>query len=322
MLANLPDAKIILISDFFYPEVVGGAELTTDAIFENCPISYCRMNSRYVTMDFVEKNSDKYWILTNISQMPRESLITLVTDKVKYSLIHYDYFFCKYRSQQLHKMQTGVECDCHKNDYGRFVYGLYKHADYNFFMSIAQMNEYKKAFPTMNNWNQGKLLVQGSTFSNESLSVLEKLKSQTIEEKSQGFFLYGYDQTNKKLIEDSFKPQFLENRFAVLKGNSWIKNQTGTELYCKQNNIKYDIIGDLPPPMFLIKLSAYKGLVFRPSGLDTAPRLVIEAAALGLELDLNDNVQIKYEDWLAKSPKDLLQYLRAQKSFLWSYVKI
>jgi hypothetical protein len=246
-------------------------------------------------MDLVEKHKDKYWVLTNISKMSRDALITLVTDNVKYSFINYDYFYCQFRSQQLHKIQTGKECDCHKTQYGKFVYGLYKHAQHCFFMSNGQLNEYKKAFPTMQQWPADKLLIQGSTFSEQSLKELEEIHK---------------NRTNHN------------NKWAILKGGSWIKAEQPTVEYCKRNNIEYELIGGLAPSQFITKLSEFKGLIFQPAGFDTAPRLVIEAQLLGLELILGDYVQIKNDDWLTKSPNDLLEYLRHQKRFIWEKIKL
>ena len=55
-----------------------------------------------------------------------------------------------------------------------------------------------------------------------------------------------------------------------------------------------------------MKLRTSKGLVYLPAGLDTCPRLVIEAKMLDCKLILNNKVQIKDEEWLEKDKINLL----------------
>ena len=40
-------------------------------------------------------------------------LIPTIVANMKYSVIEYDYKFCKFRSIEKHKMSTGEDCDCH-----------------------------------------------------------------------------------------------------------------------------------------------------------------------------------------------------------------
>ena len=108
-------------------------------------------------------------------------------------------------------------------------------------------------------------------------------------------------------------------KWAVLTGGSWIKNQEKTEAYCKANGLAYELIGNLTYLEFLNRLSGYKGLVFHPAGFDTCPRLVIEAKIMGLELDLNENVQHQDEKWFKDaSPDDIVKYLRDRPERFWS----
>lgn len=288
------DVKIIVVADFFPEQVLGGAELTLYSILEECPAPFVKINSSHVTRDFIEKNKDKYWLIGNCANLSQECLITLVADKIKYSKIECDYFYCKFRSSHLHKIQTGHSCDCNQTQHGKFVYGFYKHAQNVFFMSSGQMNEYKRLFTPMSNWAE-RLHVQGSSFSDTTLNALTQLR------------------TNK---------QNDNGKWAVLKGGSWIKAEKETALYCANMNKPFELIGGLQPDLFLQELSKFKGLVFHPAGFDTAPRLVIEAACLGLELDLNENVQIKDEEWLKKTPGDLVDYLKSQRSYIWGIITL
>lgn len=279
--------RLIVVSDFFKEDLCGGAELTLDAILSACPVGYQKIRSHQLTPEYVEKNKDKYWLLVNFSNIPRDALIEIATS-TKFYVIECDYKYCVYRSSHLHQLKTNTPCDCETTDHGRFIQGLFKRSMGVSFMSTGQMQEYYKRFPAMNSWPQGKLRLQSSTFDAGTLERLRKLS------------------TSPK------KPAC-----AVLGGGSWIKNLTATERLLKARNVTYEVIGNLPPDKFLEKLSTYEGLVFYPAGFDTAPRLTIEAKLLGLNLDLNDNVQHKNEPWFTGSVEDAYAYLKDLPTRFW-----
>jgi len=243
----------------------------------------------------IETNKNKLWLLGNVSQMNKDSLVTLATS-VKYSMLECDYLYCVFRSSHLHKLQTKKDCDCHATDPGRFVQGLFKRSAGVHFMSEGQRQEYLRLFPKMKSWPEGKLRVQGSTFSDDTLDTLEALHRG----------------------REAGIP--VKEAWAVMSGGTWIKNQQATEEYCKKNNIPYELVGGLKPEMFLQELSKHKGLVFHPAGFDTAPRLTMEAKVMGLELDLNDNVQHKDEAWFAGTREDCLKDLRGRAERFWDNV--
>ena len=65
-------------------------------------------------------------------------------------------------------------------------------------------------------------------------------------------------------------------------------------------------------------MSTSKGLIFKPLGGDTCPRIVIEAKLLGCDLILNENVQHKDEEWFL-TPESCLEYLKSRKDVFWSF---
>ena len=67
----------------------------------------------------------------------------------------------------------------------------------------------------------------------------------------------------------------------------------------------------------LQKLAESKGLCFKPTGLDTCPRMVIEAKLLGCELDINDLVQHKDEEWFTKGYEEIKEYLIQRPVYFW-----
>jgi len=282
--------QYVVVADLFVEDYVGGAELTLEAILEGCPEQYIKIHSSSLTPDLIKKYNNKHWILGNFSGVSQESLIELVLSKVKYTIIECDYKYCSYRSSHLHKLQTGHECDCHKQKIGKFIRTFFQKANKVFFMSEGQMNEYIKLFPQFNNDN---FLLQTSTFEQKTLDHLKQLRE-----------LRNANGHN--------------NKFAILKGGSWIKAEKETVDWALQNQIQFDLIGGFKPEQFLSELSKYRGLVFKPAGFDTAPRLVIEAKLLGLELILNDNVQHKDEAWFTSDIENCEKYLKTRVEYFWS----
>lgn len=285
------DVKVIFVSDMFVEDCIGGAELTLQAIIDKCPEKTFKLHSHLVTSDLIEQKKNCHWILCNFTGMKRDVIIELAVSGVNFSIVECDFKYCMYRSSHLHKLQTQKKCDCHTQDQGRFIQGFFKRAQKVFFMSQGQLDEYKRLFPTMENWKQGKLIVQGSTFDSKTLDLLDEL--------------YKKRKDNNGL-------------WAVLGGGTWIKNQQETEEYCRQRKLEYQIIGNVPYVDFLRELCGYKGLIFHPKGFDTSPRITIEAKVLGLKLDLNKNVLQQNEFWFKTSDRNItMKHLRSQASNFW-----
>lgn len=282
--------EYVIVSDMFAEDYSGGAELTLDAILQKSPGNIFKIHSMALTPEIIENNKDKKWILGNFSQAPKEALITLATSGVNFFVIECDYKYCKWRSSHLHKLKENIECDCHKQQNGIFIRGLYQRANKVFFMSIGQMNEYIKLFPQA---KPNNFVVQSSTFKD---SILENLKNLRNTRKEAGF----------------------EDKWAILSGGSWIKAEKQTIEWCESKNMTYELIGGLKHKDFLKKLSTMKGLVFRPAGFDTCPRIVIEAKLLGLDCILNKNVQHKDENWFKGSIQECENYLMTRADDFWS----
>ena len=104
-------SKVVFVSDFFVDEIIGGAELTTQALVESCPFPHVRIKSKDVTIESLQKYQDHYWIFGNFSQLDYNLIPTMVGN-IRYSVLEYDYKFCKYRSIERHLEEGKEECDC------------------------------------------------------------------------------------------------------------------------------------------------------------------------------------------------------------------
>lgn len=295
------NVKFIFVADMFAEDYIGGAELTTEALIESSPEECFKLHSASVTVDLINKNIDKHWILCNWTQMPLASISELVNKKVKYSVIEYDFKICKFRSPQLHYIQTQEECKCHELRFqypaGLLVDRFYSLANHVFFMSEKQAEYYKNHTMFLSKVFTEKCSVLSSVWSEKDMNLINDLFKKREEAQHNG-------------------------KWAVLSGGTWIKNQQGTEAYCKSKRLEYELIGGMPYQEFLKKMSEYKGLVFHPSGFDTAPRIVIEAKLIGLELDLNQNVLHKDEPWFTGTRQECSDFLMSFKNRIWSKINV
>ena len=125
--------KYLFVSDFFIDQYAGGAELTTQALLESTNNVVKTIKSSNVNQSILENYSDYHWIVTNFSMLD-DKIKLKIARHIKYSIIEYDYKFCKYRSLELHFLKQQKECDC-RSDINYIFYG---YATKIWFMSEKQ----------------------------------------------------------------------------------------------------------------------------------------------------------------------------------------
>jgi hypothetical protein len=287
-LSILDDTEIILVSDLFSSDINGGAELTTEAIFENTEYNVQSIYSKDVTIELLEQGHQKFWVFTNFAEMNLD-LIPSIIENLKYSVIEYDYKFCKYRSIEKHAHFEGSECNCHKEQHGQIISRFYHSAKSLWFMSEDQRSIYEDKFYFIKDTDS---YILSSVFNLQFFDIINKLN------------------TNKK-----------NNKYIVLNSQSWIKDTKSSVEWCKENNEELELISGLSHIDFLTKLSESKGISYFPPGKDTCPRMIIEAKLLNCDIQTNDNVQHKNEDWFSGSNENTIKYLKERTSVFWERTK-
>lgn len=289
------EADIIFVADLFTDEYSGGAELTTEALFGTSPYKTYKLKSSDLTEQQIQQGVNKTWVFFNFSQM-NLNLIPMVVANLYYFITEYDYKFCKYRSVELHKKETGKECDCHDLDYGKFISSFFAGSEKIFWMSDKQKERHQERFPFLTDEKSVRL---SSVFDVKDLEHIEVLRKARIKNGTNG-------------------------KWAIIGSNSWIKgveeSKQKLENFLKEEKC-YDVLMDLSYPDMLRKLSEYEGFCFQPLGGDTCPRIVIEASLLGLQLYVNDNVQHLGEDWWESEHDDIESYLLDGHKRFWSEIE-
>lgn len=284
-------AEVIFVSDFFSNEIQGGAELTSEALISKSPVKVQKIKAKHVNLRLLEEGQDCHWIFGNYSNLDPQLIPTIVAN-ISYSIIEYDYKFCKYRSIEKHIDAEGSDCDCHNNMQGKIVSAFMYGAKSLWYMSEKQQEIFESRFPFLAEINS---TVLSSTFSDETFAALKVLREE-----------------NKNTPRE---------KWMVLGSNSWIKGTEDAIQWCHDNNHDYEVLTGLTYSECLKKLAIAKGLVFLPRGGDTCPRIVIEAKLLGCELHLNENVQHKDEEWFNTSDTLTTEsYLYAARDLFWNGV--
>lgn len=288
------DVKIIFVADLFAEHYVGGAELTTQALIDECPVPYAKILSKNLNLDLLKQGVDKFWIFGNFAQLNPE-LIPTIIGNLKYSILEYDYKYCRYRSPEKHEVATGKPCDCQEQINGKLISAFFYGARGLWWMSEAQKKKYHELFPFLSEKDN---VVLSSVFSKNTLGKIKLLRNQIKN-----------DNTQKK-------------GWIVLGSDSWVKGANTAKKWCENENKDYEVVWNVPYDVMLAKLSVAEGFVYLPSGADTCPRMVIEAKLLGCKLHLNDHVQHGNEDWFTTDDlSSIEEYLFAAPKLFWNGIK-
>ena len=273
---------IFFVADFFAEQYPGGAELTTEALYQSSLFPANKVLAGSLSVGLMKENKDSFWIFGNFSNLSEDCLLYAIKN-LNYSVLEYDYKYCLYRSPGKHAIAEG-SCGCHNSRRGKIVSMFLSSSVMTWWMSRQQKEHYQNLYPFLKDSNNRVL---SSVFSHETLDYIESL-----------------DTTNKN------------NKWIIINSQSWIKGAQDAVRYAEKNDLEYELLWGLEHRDFLKKLAESKGLIFLPKAGDTCPRMVVEAKLLNCELVLNENVQHKGETWF--SVKDMaMGYLRKITSIFW-----
>jgi hypothetical protein len=229
------DTDVIFVCDFFADDLIGGAELSTEALLQSTNLNVVKVRSAQVSIALLEEYQSKYWIFTNISRLNQDVILT-IANNIKYSCVIYDYSFCKYRSLEKHKYAEQVECNCSNEFIGKLMSTFMFRADSLWFMSEEQMSIWIKHFPFLANKD---ITVLSSIFDEEFFVKCAELKKRL---------------KDGNIVKDE--------KYIVLDSTSWIKGTDAAKQHCIDNNIEMKLIGGLQYDEMLETLAKSKGRVY------------------------------------------------------------
>jgi glycosyltransferase involved in cell wall biosynthesis len=285
---------VVFVADLFAEDYEGGAELTTEALITSSPLKVQKVRSKDVSLTLLKNGANKYWIFGNFSGL-NPQLIPSIIANLKYSIVEYDYKYCRFRSPEKHLAISKKECDCQEQLNGKLISAFFYGSNGIWWMSEAQKQKYISIFPFL---AEKSNVVLSSVFDKSTLGTIKMLREsiQSSEEKRDDWVVLGSD--------------------------SWIKGAEAAKKWCSENKKTANIIWNIPYKETLARLASAEGFVYLPLGMDTCPRMVIEAKLLGCKLHLNDNVQHKDEEWFATDNiESIEEYLYAAPEFFWNGIK-
>ena len=176
------------------------------------PLEVFKVRCKDLTVETLESGHKKYWIFGNFSGLEHQLIPTIVAN-LDYSILEYDYKFCKYRSLEKHLSIEQKECDCHEQMHGKLVSAFMYGSKSIWWMSEAQQNLYHSIFPFL---------------SERENTVLSSVFNDT-------FFIA------LKMLNEKYKDQERKG-WLVLGSTSWIKGHQQAEQWCKDNNKEYEVL--------------------------------------------------------------------------------
>ena len=69
--------EIIFVADLFINQYLGGAELTTEALIEKCPVPSQKILSKDVSVQLLEQGHQKHWIFGNFASLDPQLIPTI-----------------------------------------------------------------------------------------------------------------------------------------------------------------------------------------------------------------------------------------------------
>ena len=290
---RLDDSLVVFVADLFDEDYSGGAELTSAAIISESPYKIQKIRSKDVDLSMLSQGRDKFWIFGNFSQI-NPQLIPSIVANLKYTVLEYDFKYCRHRSPEKHHALEDKPCDCYDQVTGKLVSSFYYGSKALWWMSEAQKNTYLTHFPFLVEKDN---IVLSSVFSKHTLGTIQALRN------------------GSKNLEKS--------GWIVLGSQSWVKGFESAKKWCEENSKEYEVVWNLPYEQLLAKLSCAEGFVYLPMGMDTCPRMVIEAKLLGCKLHINDNVQHVTEEWFATDNIQSIQdYLSSSTELFWKAIRV
>jgi len=274
--------KIILVSDFFIDDFVGGAALNDEEIFVTLNKHYDvqKIKSRYLYPGFIQENLDSFFIISNFFGI-EPSIRQTIEDNCKYILYCHDYKFVHHTNPAL---------------YPNFIVPPNQLINISFHQKakaiICQTAFQKNIYDKNLKFTEKTINFSGNLWSDTHLEFIQALSHNK--------------KNNKYAVVDSPYPQ---------------KGTAQSIKFCQDNNLDFDVIKNPDYECFLQTLSEYSGLAFHPSTPETCCRLVLEAKMLGLEVETNQLIGASYEPWYEKNGLELINTMREKKENLLKIIR-
>jgi hypothetical protein len=262
--------KIIFISDYFLDEILGGAEKNNDV--------FIKLISKYYNIEIIKS--------------------TLVTNKYIQDNIN-NYFIVANFFELSEQAKLFLQKECR--------YSIYEH-DHKY---VSTNN------PAMfeNYFVPDKFLINLNFYHKaEAVFCQSKLHSQIIYKNLllQNIVNLGgnlWSENDLNILENNINTvKTIE--YGIMESKNKNKGFYNSISYCKENNIKFDIIKFNDYKTFINDLSKVNNLIFFPEWVETYSRVAIEARILNCKIHTNELIGASSEDYFKFKGHKLLDYIK------------
>jgi len=279
-------SNIVVISDFFIDETIGGGELNDHELVElmiDRGHKVYRLKSKNVTVELLNaligEDLSTNFIISNFRMLSEECKRmfyspTFKNGQLKYMIYEHDHKYLKTRNPAYYE-------DYHAPREEIINYEFYSKA-----MAILCQSQFHADIVKLNLGFSNIVSLGGNLWASETLDFLE---------------------------EQSTKPK-QENKYSVMESDIPHKNTAEAAAFCKYKDLDYELIPSQPPLDFLQQLGKNEKLVFFPKTPETLSRIVVEARMMGMTVVANKNIGATKEPWFKFKGKELVDIMREKRN--------
>ncbi len=265
---KLMNCDYIMVMDFFFSEVKGGAELNAESLierFNDVGVHVHKMKSQHVTLDFLKNNQDKKFIFSNFILVSEECKQYAIKN-LNYAIYEQDHKYLKTRNP-IYFIDFVAPKDQRAN------IEFYKGAKVVFFLTKLAKDVFVANTELDNVCN-----LKSSVWTVDDLNFIRSI-------------------SNTPKIKD----------VAVMNSSNPIKRRERCIEYCEQNGLNYELISDPNFQNFMKKLSQFEKLVFFTGHLETCARILVEAKMMNLKVICPKRlIGAASEPWFSLSGNELI----------------
>jgi hypothetical protein len=278
-------SNIVVISDLFTDESIGGGELNDHELIElmlDRGHKVYRLKSRNVTVELLNtligEDLSTNFIISNFRLLSEECKRmfyspTFKNGQLKYMIYEHDHKYLRTRDPAKYENFQAPRED------------IINYEFYNKAMAVLCQSQFHADIVKKNLGFENIVNLGGNLWSAEILDFLEEQSK------------------NKK------QP----NRYSVMDSHIPHKNTAEAAAYCKYKNLEYDLIPAQPPLEFLEALGKNEKLVFFPKTPETLSRIVVEARMMGMSVVANKNIGATKEPWFRLKGSELVELMRQKR---------
>ena len=269
----MSNKNIILISDFFLHQIIGGGELND---FELVKLlgqrghSVCHVQSHIITEEYLKQNKDNFFIVSNFCNLNFKCVQRLIN--YNYVIYEHDHKYLKNRNPAIYEKFKAPQQDI-------VAYFFYKNA-----IRVFCQSKFHKDIVEKNLNLNNVVSLGGNLWSEEALAKI------------------------REICKKPKKPMV-----SMLQSNTSHKNTAGAIKYCNEKNIKYKLVANSNYFEFLEALGANEKFVFLPKTPETLSRVVVEARMMGQKVLTNALVGATSEEWFKLKGEDLIDLMAEKR---------